>query len=200
MHLTNVAIQKKGRGYNAVHGGKWSTRYLRLFVDGTRGPGSGDALFRRIEQLIVHSLKAVQPVIVHNKVSKRVLSSLTILCVSCRRRCAWSWTLASPYIHASPIHTFHFQHCFECYGYDVLVDDMLKPYLIEVNASPSLSSTTVADRQLKTQVIGDILDVVACPAWYGEEGLRLGANSCTGTKQVGGFKLIFDEAGSSREE
>jgi hypothetical protein len=78
MHLTNVAIQKKGRGYNAVHGGKWSTRYLRLFVDGTRGPGSGDALFRRIEQLIVHSLKAVQPVIVHNKVSKRVLSSLTI--------------------------------------------------------------------------------------------------------------------------
>ena len=150
MHLTNVAIQKKGAGYNAVHGGKWSTRHLRLFVDGTRGAGSGDLLFERIEQLIVHSLKAVQTVIVHNK------------------------------------------HCFECYGYDVLVDDDLNPYLIEVNASPSLSSTTVADRQLKTQVIGDILDVLATPAWYGEEGLRMGANTCT-EQQVGGFKLIYDE-------
>ena len=74
----------------------------------------------------------------------------------------------------------------------MLVDDDLNPYLIEVNASPSLSSTTVADRQLKTQVIGDILDVLATPAWYGEEGLRMGANTCT-EQQVGGFKLIYDE-------
>ena len=61
------------------------------------------------------------------------------------------------------------KHCFECYGYDIIIvrqyifdlkDSELKPWLIEVNASPSLSATTCADRLMKHSLINDILDIV----------------------------------------
>lgn len=52
------------------------------------------------------------------------------------------------------------RHCFECYGYDVMIDDELKPWLIEVNASPSLGATTAADKTMKHELISDIIDIV----------------------------------------
>lgn len=51
-------------------------------------------------------------------------------------------------------------HCFELYGYDVLVDDALRPWLIEINASPSMAPTTAADGALKAAVVSDVLDIV----------------------------------------
>ena len=54
------------------------------------------------------------------------------------------------------------RHCFELYGYDMMIEDDLKPWLIEVNASPSLTCTTHTDRLLKGALIHDVLNVV-CP-------------------------------------
>uniref|UniRef100_A0A8C9R621 Polyglutamylase complex subunit TTLL1 n=1 Tax=Scleropages formosus TaxID=113540 RepID=A0A8C9R621_SCLFO len=52
------------------------------------------------------------------------------------------------------------KHCFECYGYDIIIDDKLKPWLIEVNASPSLTSSTANDRILKYNLMNDTLNIV----------------------------------------
>ena len=52
------------------------------------------------------------------------------------------------------------KHCFEVYSYDILINDNLNPWLIEVNASPSLSTTTEMNRMLKMQLINDAFSIV----------------------------------------
>jgi tubulin polyglutamylase TTLL1 len=173
IHLTNVAIQKHNDEYNAKHGGKWHLRNLRLFVEQVHGLEASNRLFSAMDNLIVHSLRAVQGVMVNDK------------------------------------------HCFECYGYDILIDADLRPWLVEVNASPSLTTTTEADRVLKLSLLRDIYAIVApsVPPSLpeGRSLLSLAAanshhnpatpcNSSTsnnnqqGQCMVGGFYLLYDEA------
>lgn len=45
--------------------------------------------------------------------------------------------------------------CFEIYGFDVLVDDVLKPWLLEVNIYPSLRTDSPLDKRIKTQLVAD---------------------------------------------
>jgi tubulin polyglutamylase TTLL1 len=85
------------------------------------------------------------------------------------------------------------KHCFEMYGYDVLIEDNLKPWLIEVNASPSLSTTTESDRTLKMNLMKDVFKIVIPQDWADESNKIHGANTCKETK-VGSFDLIIDES------
>ncbi|XP_065185510.1 polyglutamylase complex subunit TTLL1-like [Sycon ciliatum] len=117
-HLTNVSIQKHGDEYNVEHGGKWSLENLRLHLISIYGQAKWDKLMDDIHWQIIHSLKAVQPVMNNDR------------------------------------------HCFEVYGYDIIVTKDFKPWLIEVNASPSLSHTTVSDRIMKSSLIDDTLNIV----------------------------------------
>lgn len=117
MHLTNVAVQKNNEDYNSNHGGKWSITNLCLYVEATRGRHAGEKLLRDIHAVMLHSLRAVQPVIIND------------------------------------------QHCFECYGYDIIIDDNLKPWLVEVNASPSLTTTTREDRNMKSRLLRDVMEL-----------------------------------------
>ncbi len=54
---------------------------------------------------------------------------------------------------------------FELYGFDVLIDEKLKPWVLEVNVSPSLNSSAPIDRRIKTSLISDVLHLVGIPLW-----------------------------------
>lgn len=51
-------------------------------------------------------------------------------------------------------------NCFELYGFDILIDATLKPWILEVNVLPSLSSSSVFDKRIKTMVVCDALTLV----------------------------------------
>ncbi|XP_053118488.1 tubulin polyglutamylase TTLL5 isoform X5 [Hemicordylus capensis] len=50
--------------------------------------------------------------------------------------------------------------CFELYGFDVLIDSSLKPWLLEVNLSPSLACDAPLDLKIKASMISDMFTLV----------------------------------------
>ncbi|KAM9468376.1 polyglutamylase complex subunit TTLL1 isoform 1-T1 [Clarias gariepinus] len=192
VHLTNVAIQKHGDDYNPVHGGKWTVNNLRLYLESTRGKEVTNHLFDQIHWIVVQSLKAVAPVMINDK------------------------------------------HCFECYGYDIIIDDKLKPWLIEisfwfmgghekshwsqyahepclspliqdcvcicmcvyqVNASPSLTSSTANDRILKYNLINDTLNIIAPNG----EIPDCRWNRSPPKEALGNYQVLYDEEQAQNE-
>lgn len=75
------------------------------------------------------------------------------------------------------------KNSFELYGYDVLLDKNLRPWLLEVNASPSLNATDSNDFRLKFDLVDDLLSILDF------EELLIGRE-----KRIGGFDLLWDDA------
>jgi tubulin polyglutamylase TTLL4 len=49
---------------------------------------------------------------------------------------------------------------FELYGFDILIDSNLKPWIMEVNVCPSLSSSSPMDRKIKHILLTDTLNII----------------------------------------
>eukprot|EP01012_Entosiphon_sulcatum_P023367 TRINITY_DN28368_c0_g1_i1.p1 TRINITY_DN28368_c0_g1~~TRINITY_DN28368_c0_g1_i1.p1 ORF type:complete len:384 (+),score=63.10 TRINITY_DN28368_c0_g1_i1:946-2097(+) len=81
------------------------------------------------------------------------------------------------------------KHCFELYGYDILVDADYRPWLLEVNASPSLTYTTTLDRVMKTEVLGDAFDLLVPPGFPDSERPYREHRVAPDVK-LGGFQLL----------
>lgn len=52
------------------------------------------------------------------------------------------------------------RNCFELYGFDILLDSDLKPWLIEVNLSPSLGTDSPLDYHIKTALLIDTFNLI----------------------------------------
>lgn len=50
--------------------------------------------------------------------------------------------------------------CFEILGFDILIDQNLKPYILEVNHAPSLNSDTKYDIKNKTDLLTGVFNLI----------------------------------------
>ncbi|KAF1787119.1 putative tubulin polyglutamylase TTLL9 [Phytophthora cactorum] len=72
------------------------------------------------------------------------------------------------------------KHCFELYGYDIMIDENLKPWLLEVNASPSL----------KCGMLNDMLDIIDLENRKPEGVVQ---------EHVGGFDLVYRDGNVTKK-
>uniref|UniRef100_A0A8C5E3R1 Tubulin--tyrosine ligase-like protein 5 n=1 Tax=Gouania willdenowi TaxID=441366 RepID=A0A8C5E3R1_GOUWI len=88
----------------------------------------------------------------------------------------------------------HKTNCFELYGFDVLIDSNLKPWLLEVNLSPSLACDAPLDLKIKASMIADMFSLVGfvCqdPLSRKPHSDRLTLESNSKKSQVVGIKVL----------
>eukprot|EP00304_Pavlova_gyrans_P010249 CAMPEP_0206046194 /NCGR_PEP_ID=MMETSP1466-20131121/17986_1 /ASSEMBLY_ACC=CAM_ASM_001126 /TAXON_ID=44452 /ORGANISM="Pavlova gyrans, Strain CCMP608" /LENGTH=472 /DNA_ID=CAMNT_0053421165 /DNA_START=1 /DNA_END=1416 /DNA_ORIENTATION=+ len=135
MHLTNYAINKHAEGYLAASSTDDDTAHKRLLssvLARLRDEGEDVPLLQQqIREICVKSLIAVQPHLAH-------------MYYSCQSR------------RSNPGSS-----CFELLGFDVILDHKLRPFLLEVNHSPSFAVDTPLDDALKSSVLEDTLALVS---------------------------------------
>ncbi|KAL1491448.1 hypothetical protein ABEB36_012046 [Hypothenemus hampei] len=56
-------------------------------------------------------------------------------------------------------------NCFEFFGFDILIDNSLRPWLLEVNLSPALSNDCDVDRLVKKPMLHDMFDLLGLPLY-----------------------------------
>jgi len=121
---------------------KWSLAQLREYFESLGW--DYDHTMRRIEDVIIKTLLAAEPAIVN----------------FCHQAANFSVMGSAPVQQLGPNQT-----CFEVYGFDIMLDDKLKPWLLEVNVFPSLASSSPFDKRVKTQLIADVLTMVGFLAY-----------------------------------
>jgi len=146
-HLTNYTINKKSPLFvknddsdniENTQSSKWSLTELQAHF-AEIGLDYND-MFEGIKDVVIKTLLAVEP----------------------QMREEWTKALNSDgdgWLAHGPGGA-HAASCFELYGFDILLDTQLKPWLLEVNIYPSLSSGSPLDKRIKTKLVADMLTLV----------------------------------------
>ncbi|KAJ4458183.1 putative tubulin polyglutamylase TTLL4 [Paratrimastix pyriformis] len=153
-HLTNYSVNKGRAGIGSLGdeggGSKCRThQHLRRYL---RAQGIDDGVvWHRIADVVIKTLAAAAPALATTL--RSVLAPATPLTP------LWG-PAADP--APSPLHaggqgqggaTPPIAVCYELLGFDVLLDEQLRPWLLEVNTSPSLHSSSPLDKAIKEQLV-----------------------------------------------
>lgn len=133
IHLTNFSVNAKNEAHFHAALGDFSGSKWTFEMLRTRFTDLGidsKLVFSRIADLIVKTLISVAPQVNHQ--IKHFSKN------------------ASPNQNTS----------FELFGFDVILDDALRPWLLEVNTGPSLSCPSLLDRQIKYSLLADLYTLI----------------------------------------
>ncbi|RHY25785.1 hypothetical protein DYB32_008096 [Aphanomyces invadans] len=75
-------------------------------------------------------------------------------------------TIIAAEAHITPLTQAFVRHrnvCYELFGFDMMIDSALEPWLIEVNVSPSLMGSSPLDKRIKGLLMSDIFHLVGHP-------------------------------------
>lgn len=135
-HLTNYAVNSRSPGFAAPDpagesGGKRSFRWLWRWLAERHGPQAAAAARGAVARALLHTVLAAS-------------GQLRSAYVGCQ-------------LHRGPPR----RRCFEILGADVMLDDDLSPWLLEVNHSPSWLTPTPFDVEVKGRVLRGAMRIVA---------------------------------------
>ncbi|XP_036397393.1 tubulin polyglutamylase TTLL5 [Megalops cyprinoides] len=131
MHLTNYSVNKKSNDYVSCDDPE---------VEDYGNKWSMSAILRYLKQEGKDTTSLMGQV--EDLVIKAVLSAELHIATACK------------------MFVPHRSNCFELYGFDVLIDSNLKPWLLEVNLSPSLACDAPLDLKIKASMISDMFSLV----------------------------------------
>ena len=138
MHLTNYAVNKHNENFvrntdaTDTGGGEGSKWSIQGLRDWMEDEDLDfDEVWADVTDLVVKTIISAQPVLAHN------------------------------YARVLPPESGNDGYsCFEILGLDVMLDEDLKPWLIEVNHSPSFTADSPLDLSVKEELISDAIELV----------------------------------------
>ena len=63
--------------------------------------------------------------------------------------------------------------CFQVLGFDIMIDKNFRPWLLEVNQSPSFATDSPLDYEVKKNVLRDTFNLLNISAERREEAIKL---------------------------
>lgn len=138
-HLTNYAVNKKSSEFvfntNVEHMDIGNKRNFGFLNRWlTEGGHSPDIFWDEVGFIVVKTILAAQPMI------------------------------AKVYDSCFPTGFNEGYCCFEVLGFDILIDNKMKPWLMEVNHTPSFATETPLDYEIKSKLISEVWSIIDCKA------------------------------------
>ncbi|VDK41055.1 unnamed protein product [Taenia asiatica] len=165
-HLTNYAVNRKHHAYiktnDETEGSKRSFAFLEDYLARHAGLADCRMLWRRIRNLVVKTIIIAAPHVYHGY--RLFHRSVDFLCSSGTNSGSTTTSSTSSETlfggfnkrEGGSIHSA----AFEILGFDVILDADLKPWLLEVNRSPSFGVDQNLDLRVKSGLLKDALALV----------------------------------------